>query len=84
MLFHLVALSCLPFAANAHFAVDDNADFCRRRRSCRRTEQEARLLPKVVERSLLSLLFIPFLALILLLVWKVSRAFFLFFFSPVS
>uniref|UniRef100_A0A3Q2Y7Q3 Kit ligand n=1 Tax=Hippocampus comes TaxID=109280 RepID=A0A3Q2Y7Q3_HIPCM len=32
-----------------------------------------RLLPKVVERSLLSLLFIPFLALILLLVWKFCR-----------
>ncbi|XP_019750400.1 kit ligand a isoform X1 [Hippocampus comes] len=38
------------------------------------TEQEARLLPKVVERSLLSLLFIPFLALILLLVWKQLRS----------
>ncbi|XP_077599536.1 kit ligand a [Stigmatopora nigra] len=34
------------------------------------THQEKRLLPEIVERSLLSLLFIPFLALILLLVWK--------------
>lgn len=33
---------------------------------------EARFLPEVVERSLLSLLFIPLLALVFLLVWKVS------------
>lgn len=33
--------------------------------------KEPRLLPEVVERSLLSLLFIPLLALIFLLVWKV-------------
>lgn len=32
---------------------------------------EARFLPEVVERSLLSLLFIPLLALVFLLVWKV-------------
>ncbi|XP_054633136.1 kit ligand a [Dunckerocampus dactyliophorus] len=34
------------------------------------THKQARLLPEVVERSLLSLLFIPFLALLFLLVWK--------------
>lgn len=34
--------------------------------------KELRLLPEVVERSLLSLLFIPLLALVFLLVWKVS------------
>ncbi|XP_022602012.1 kit ligand [Seriola lalandi dorsalis] len=33
--------------------------------------KEARFLPEVVERSLLSLLFIPLLALVFLLVWKV-------------
>ncbi|XP_028287546.1 kit ligand a [Parambassis ranga] len=35
------------------------------------TRKEPRLLPEVVERSLLSLLFIPLLALVFLLVWKV-------------
>ncbi|XP_061772977.1 kit ligand a isoform X2 [Nerophis ophidion] len=33
-------------------------------------DQQSRLLPEAVERSLLSLLLIPFLALIFLLVWK--------------
>lgn len=36
-----------------------------------KTHKPARLLPEVVERSLLSLLFIPLLALVVLLVWKV-------------
>ncbi|XP_028307500.1 kit ligand a isoform X2 [Gouania willdenowi] len=35
------------------------------------TSKESRLLPEVVERSLLSLLFIPLLALVFLLVWKI-------------
>lgn len=35
--------------------------------------QAQRLLPEVVERSLLSLLFIPLLAIVFLLVWKVSK-----------
>eukprot|EP00064_Thunnus_orientalis_P010553 superscaffoldBa00001442_g10579 len=35
-----------------------------------KTHKPARLLPEVVERSLLSLLFIPLLALVVLLVWK--------------
>uniref|UniRef100_A0A3Q0RH66 Kit ligand n=1 Tax=Amphilophus citrinellus TaxID=61819 RepID=A0A3Q0RH66_AMPCI len=35
--------------------------------------QTQRLLPEVVERSLLSLLFIPLLAIVFLLVWKVSE-----------
>lgn len=36
-----------------------------------KTSQQQRLLPEVVERSLLSLLFIPLLAIVFLLVWKV-------------
>lgn len=36
-----------------------------------KTHKQARLLSEVVERSLLSLLFIPLLALVFLLVWKV-------------
>ncbi|XP_061917328.1 kit ligand a [Entelurus aequoreus] len=42
---------------------------CDRSTSCQ-SHQQSRLLPEAVERSLLSLLLIPFLALIFLLVWK--------------